>query len=283
MNEKRLMKMNDLVRLSGAPRTTIHFYLRIGLLHPPHKTGRTMAYYDETHLESLKEIQKMKMDYRLPTAFIKRQLEESGKSPKHPKDKEKAPRDPKLKRKQEIIVAAIKLFSEKGYLRTNIRDITDALGISSGAFYIYFPNKQDLFIEVVDDVIRSIIGEIADAIRKEKDFRKRAILRARVFFENYPKYSEILTQLRAGIVGEKQWPQQKVKKIYRELTEPLIREVTHAMEAGVVRKMDPDLLAYALIGMIEVMSLRSTLDEKYNFDQLVAFIEDLILKGTAPI
>ena len=56
------MRIKELVERSGLPRTTIHFYLRHGLLHPPVKTGRTMAYYDKSHLDRLRKIQSLKKD-----------------------------------------------------------------------------------------------------------------------------------------------------------------------------------------------------------------------------
>lgn len=279
MEIKKWMRMKDLEKASGIPRSTIHFYLRVGLLHPPEKTGKTMAYYDDTHLERLKAIRKMKMDMKMPTAFIRKQLEDSGVS----RGEKISDANPKLeekhKRKQQIIDAAIKIFSQKGYHRANVRDITQAVGISTGTFYIYYDNKRDLFIEVVDKVIRNIIGEIGEAIRKEKDFEKRALLRARVFFDNYALYSEILNQLQAEMSGEDAWPREKVKKIYRELTEPLIREVRQAIELGVIRPVDPELLGFALIGLVEIMSMRATMDARYNFDKIVEFMVDLHMNG----
>ena len=53
MSKESRMKMSELVKISGVPRTAIHFYLREGLLDPPDKTGATMAYYNETHLRRL--------------------------------------------------------------------------------------------------------------------------------------------------------------------------------------------------------------------------------------
>jgi hypothetical protein len=39
-----LYRMAVLEKISGLPRKTIHFYTQVGLLHPPLKTGKTMAY-----------------------------------------------------------------------------------------------------------------------------------------------------------------------------------------------------------------------------------------------
>ena len=230
------------------------------------------------------------MDMRMPTAFIKRQLEQVEKSggqihPTSGLPSKEAPPGFSIKkeRKQQIINAAIRLFSTKGYHRTNIRDIAQEAGISTGTFYIYYPNKRELFIEVVDDVVRSVIGKIGDAIRKEKDIKKRLMLRGKVYYDNYKRYSEILNQLRAEIAGEEQWPREKVKKIYQELTEPLIREAREAIRQGIIRSVDPDLIAYAFTGLIDVLSMRITLDNKYTINDITVFLEDFATNGLKPV
>jgi DNA-binding transcriptional MerR regulator len=48
------MRMKELVERSGMPRTRIHYYRRIGLLHAPEKSAVNAAVYDETHLERLR-------------------------------------------------------------------------------------------------------------------------------------------------------------------------------------------------------------------------------------
>ena len=277
------MRIKVLEERSGVPRTTIHFYLRHGLLPPPYKTGRTMAHYDDGHLKRLRVIGKLKKGSRLPIAFLKEQLDslENGTDETFKEyDVTKAvatTKEKKLKRK-EIIKQAISVFSRKGYHQTKIVDITKSLQISTGTFYLYFNNKRDLFMEVIDDVFRNIVGEAAIAIRNEKDFLERCKIRGRVFYENYNKYSEILSQLRAELASEEQWPVKKIKKIYHGLTKPVIREFEMAVKNGTIRNIDSDLLAYGLTGMLEIMTLRSSLDKKYDVEDIMEFIVDLTLK-----
>lgn len=284
---KAYMRIRDLIRLSGAPRTTIHYYIREGLLHPPIKTGRTMGYYDETHLRRLQYINKLKVDMGLPMAVIRERLEELDRTGKWESvfDQDGAD-DDEIKvqggRRQDIIDAAIRIFSEKGYYKTKVQDITSLIGISTGTFYIYFKNKRDLFVEVVDDVFRTIVGEAALALKNEDDPLRRLEIRGEVFYKNYSKYNEILHQLRAEMAGDDSWPANRVKKAYKDLTKPVIREVRDAIEKGICRPVDPELLAYTLTGIIEIVSMRLKLDDKYTFSEVQEFITDLIQNGIGP-
>ena len=289
MNEN-YMRISELVERSGVPRTTIHFYLREGLLHPPMKTGRTMAYYNESHLRRLQLINKLKLENHLPVAMVKERLAEfdggeaSVRSVSYdstnPVDmKAEVPHNDKRK---QIINAAIEIFSQKGYHRAKIQDITRSVGISTGTFYIYFNNKQDLFIEVIDDVLRTIIHDEVKSLRNEDDFFKRLEIRGKAFYKNYLKYDEILYQLRAEMASEDDWPQNRVKKAYRDITEPVIRELENALNQGILRPIDPELLAYALTGMIEILSLRLKLDNRYTYDEIESFILDFLSRRLKP-
>lgn len=292
MGKNRGMKIRELEKLSGVPRSTIHYYVREGILHPPQKTSHTMAYYNESHLRRLQSIKKMKTEYqkmkiglRVPRAKLEQSRDGADvqlRGEHNSTVDENLNTGSENTRKQEIIETAIQLFSQKGYHHTNVRDIAQALGISKGTFYLYYASKRDLFIEVVDDVIRNIIGEVAKAIKSEDNLMKRTILRAEVFNRNYSKYNEILNQLRAEVTSEDQWAQNKVKKVYMDLTKPLIREAQEAIRRGVIREVDPDLLAYTLIGITEVMSLRMTLDDKYTLAKVMEFLLDLNMNGLKP-
>ncbi len=68
---RRRMRMAELVRHSGVPRETIHFYLREGLLPPPEKAGRTLAYYDDAHLERLRLVRHLRDEKYLPIPVIR--------------------------------------------------------------------------------------------------------------------------------------------------------------------------------------------------------------------
>ncbi len=50
--------------------------------------------------------------------------------------------------KQQIMMAALRIFSQKGYSSTTIRNILDASGTSAPSLYHYFKNKEGLFQEL---------------------------------------------------------------------------------------------------------------------------------------
>lgn len=59
-----------------------------------------------------------------------------------------------LERQKQILDAAARVFSEKGFAHATIRDIARAAGVSDGTIYLYFKNKQDLLVHLPGQFIQ---------------------------------------------------------------------------------------------------------------------------------
>jgi DNA-binding transcriptional MerR regulator len=70
------LRMRDLCARTGLSRQTIHFYVAQGLLEPPRKTGRTMGYYSEAHVERLQLIRRLQEEHFLPLPAIRAMLDD---------------------------------------------------------------------------------------------------------------------------------------------------------------------------------------------------------------
>ena len=62
MDKEPELLISDLERLTGVGRSTIHYYLRKGLLSPPRRTAQTMAYYNPDHVKELKRIRRLRKE-----------------------------------------------------------------------------------------------------------------------------------------------------------------------------------------------------------------------------
>ncbi len=73
--DKGLKKMAELVAATGVSKQTIHFYLREGLLSPPVRTSRNMAYYDDRHVIEIRTIKELQEKHYYPLSLIKMIME----------------------------------------------------------------------------------------------------------------------------------------------------------------------------------------------------------------
>jgi TetR/AcrR family transcriptional regulator len=67
-----------------------------------------------------------------------------------------------------ILLEALSQFSKKGYYSTRISDIAEAADISQGLLYYYYPSKEAVYIDLVDDALE----RINDTARFVRDMNK---------------------------------------------------------------------------------------------------------------
>lgn len=155
-------------------------------------------------------------------------------------------------RQQQLVDAAMALFSEHGYAATRIRDICDRAGVAKGLFYWYFPTKLDLFAELVRTMRRGLRRAQAAAMSGDADALTRlrkATAASVVFMAEHAAYfalvdveradPTIADTLRAG------------SQVYLDDVLVLIRE---AQRDGEVIDADPTMLAYGVLGAVSSYS-----------------------------
>ena len=76
--EKPGLKMKELAEATGLAKSTLLYYVSLGLIPEPVKTSPNMAYYDPISVYRVKFIQNMKVHHRLPLGEIRKLMEEWG-------------------------------------------------------------------------------------------------------------------------------------------------------------------------------------------------------------
>src|SRR5215467_3830385 len=71
--------------------------------------------------------------------------------------------------RQRLLDAAEEVFAEKGYHGAVVEDIIRASDSSKGGFYFHFPNKQGIFLALIDALVPKLAAAIDRAIAKEPD------------------------------------------------------------------------------------------------------------------
>src|SRR6478672_11242918 len=71
--------------------------------------------------------------------------------------------------RQRLLDAAEQVFAEKGYHGAGVDDIIRASDSSKGGFYFHFPNKQAIFLALVDALVPKLATAVERAIGGESD------------------------------------------------------------------------------------------------------------------
>jgi AcrR family transcriptional regulator len=166
-------------------------------------------------------------------------------------------------RRQQILMAAWKCFSEKGYHETTMRDISKSLGLSTGAVYRYFKGKDEI-LEGLQSLSQESNTQLFDTM-DQSGTAKEAFA---VFFNANFKdctVQELMLSTRANmmlLLEALKHPniRDMYQPLYRNLIENVARSIRKGIDGGEFRSdLDPELLAHYLYALFTGLQMQLAL------------------------
>jgi AcrR family transcriptional regulator len=172
---------------------------------------------------------------------------------------DRSPLDGKRTRDQEVLAAAVRLFSEKGYASTSVQDLADELGMLKGSLYYYIDTKETL-LKRIFEASHDEVSEIAERYRAGDS---APLERLGSFLEEYALWYATNLQRASLFAREWRYASDDLRKLMtkqRKYYDEVLRDfIVTAQEAGEVRKdLDVKLATYF------VMSAVSSLPDWFN-------------------
>lgn len=290
MGDQKWIRIAELERQSGVSRRTIHFYLQNRLLHAPHKTGKTMSYYDEEHLRKLRFIKDAR-EQGLPITAIRERINSLEKNAPLEIDIYKASSDepvlkPRLQKKdrarktrERILDIGSHLFRNKGYKQTKVSDITTALNVGKGTFYFYFSDKKALFLECVPRIFNELFATGWERIKKIDDAKNRLEIRAQMVLPVLKEFCAILQLSKEAMETSDPKIQSLGEMTYHSIRRPIESDIENGIQQGIFRKTDPRIAAAVFIGIMESLNTLHVFDHQAISPAVWETVSQLILSG----
>jgi AcrR family transcriptional regulator len=99
-----------------------------------------------------------------------------------------------------ILDAALRLFRERGFAETTMRDVASAAGVATGAAYYYYRSKEDLVLAFYVRTDQEAAELFAEALAKSKKLEKRMRGLIEAKFAQFEEHRALLTALlKAGV------------------------------------------------------------------------------------
>lgn len=157
-----------------------------------------------------------------------------------------------LDTRRKLLDAAEQIFGELGYPGASIVKITEAAGVAQGTFYLYFASKKDVFDELVVDLNRRIRHAMKEASSQGATRLEQELLGFEAYFrftKEHPTLYRIIRQ--AEFVSP-----EMLRYHYDRLSEGYVQALREAIDRHEIGPLDPDVTAWALMGMGELLGMR---------------------------
>ena len=175
----------------------------------------------------------------------------------------------------DLVNAAQKVLADKGYHRTKVADIAHAAGVGVGTFYLYYPTKEAIFIELVNVAASQLRKKMDEPGAHDETPVEIFGRRMHVFFQ-FAADNRDLFRIVFGHDASLNEVVRQARQIFATNTAQNLRA---GMDAGIIRAGDPDVWAQAIVGMC-IQSISWWVDqEEVEVSQVASQIADLAQYG----
>lgn len=201
-------------------------------------------------------------------------------------------KDPARDTRQKTLDAALRLFAERSFHGTSMRDIASAVGVRESALYHYFPSKDSVFQALLDDYGPArAMAKLGDSLFSGEHLEGRAFFRhfAAQLFELWTdprehQFARVMLgeALRRGL-KEENHPRHAIMRAIDGMTDLM----NLLMKQNMIRKVDPRAAAFGFLGplmqvRISMMLMADRMPPKAKLMRTVNAQVDFFWESVAP-
>ena len=187
-------------------------------------------------------------------------------------------------RRTEILEQSVKIFAAKGFYNTTVAEIADASGFAVGTLYQFFAGKEQLYTELLSEKTAAMYAEVRESVTQQDDVVRKIEVLIAAQFEFVQNNAEFCSIFVRGDHLSLSEGSRELRKRMMENYAAHVSFIEAVMEegicAGVLKPMDPRMMAVALTGIINSCATKwLTLWEEFSLKEQVPLVVDIFLEG----
>ncbi len=182
-----------------------------------------------------------------------------------------------------ILRTAARIFAEKSYHSTSMRDISRATNVSLAGLYHYCKSKEELLFLIQDNCFGRVLERLEERLLEVED----PIAKLGIFIENHLSFfaanmseMKVLSHEAESLGGELYTHVSTRKDKYTRLARKILQEVQNSRQNK--QPVDLTVATYALFGMMNWIYNWYDPHGKLNVNDLAQHLTKLFLGGFAP-
>ncbi len=176
----------------------------------------------------------------------------------------------KTERRQQFVLAALRVFAEYGYHRATMQAVADAAGVSKGSIYDYFDSKEDLLLATAESLLIVLIEESMSVLEQSpRPLTERVEICVASLLEGIEQWNEVclsILQVWAELGSDEDSDlRAMMSEHYRQSADRLQAAFDVAIEDGEVLPFPTRAAALSVLAALDGMILQSIIaPEEYK-------------------
>jgi len=179
-----------------------------------------------------------------------------------------------------ILRNAARMFAEKNYHSTTMRDISRATNVSLAGLYHYCKSKEELLFLIQDNCFGRVLEQLEERLKPVND----PLVKLRIFIENHLSFfaanmaeMKVLSHEAESLAGDLHTHVSGKKDKYTKLARRILREIQQQQQSAAT--VDLTVATYALFGMMNWIYNWYDPSGKLKVSELVDNITRLFVQG----
>jgi AcrR family transcriptional regulator len=157
-----------------------------------------------------------------------------------------------LDTRRRLLDAAESVFGDLGYHDASVVKVAEAAGVAAGTFYLYFDSKQAIF----DELIRDLNTRVRRAMKEGSSQGATRLEQELLGFEAYFRFTRDHPALYRIIRQAEFVSPEMLHYHYDRLSRGYVEALRAASASGEITTLDPEVTAFALMGLGELVGMR---------------------------
>lgn len=194
-------------------------------------------------------------------------------------DRQPAPSRAGTDRAGQIAAAAARLFAERGYAETSMRDIAAAVGMGLGAMYYHIASKEELLARIHEEYVGSIVVELERICARDLPAIDALHAAGELMMRHLHHYRDHMVAFfteQRRIRGDRFAEVAARRRDFERLLEGLLQR---GVDEGSLRPHDVRLTVLAMLGMFNYGHQWYRPDGRLTPEQIGRSFIDLVLRG----
>lgn len=188
------------------------------------------------------------------------------------------PKDPEMTRGR-ILDAALEVFAEKGYHEASVDEIVEESQTSKGSVYFHFPNKQSLFLSLVDKFSNLLERRIKDAIAQEAEGIAQVDAALTACLETFGQYRPLAKVMLVQAMGLGTAFEQKLMEVHNRFATLIKVYLDQAVALGEIAPVDTNIVSRAWMGAINEVVMHWVITGESSPKRIMETLRPMLLRS----
>ncbi len=181
--------------------------------------------------------------------------------------------------RERILDAALSVFSHKGYHDARLDEIVAESKTSKGSIYFHFPNKERLFLALVEKFADLVERRVTEAIERQTSPMAKVEAALEACLEAFGRYRRPAKVMLVQATGLGTVFEEKRLEINERFANLIRIYLNEAVAAGEIDEVDTDVIAHAWLGSIYYLTIRWVYSGEPEPSRIVGTLVPMLLQS----